>query len=45
MGHAKELRGPDLAAGIELATLAEGAPLLGHAHGEAVLLVRCPRLS
>ena len=40
MGHAKELRGPDLAAGIELATLAEGAPLLGHAHGEAVLLVR-----
>jgi NADPH-dependent 2,4-dienoyl-CoA reductase/sulfur reductase-like enzyme/nitrite reductase/ring-hydroxylating ferredoxin subunit len=40
MGHAKELTGPDLAAGVELATLAEGTPLLGHAHGAAVMLVR-----
>jgi len=40
MGHAKELTGPDLAAGIELAALAEGMPLLGHAQGEAVMLVR-----
>jgi NADPH-dependent 2,4-dienoyl-CoA reductase/sulfur reductase-like enzyme/nitrite reductase/ring-hydroxylating ferredoxin subunit len=40
MGHAKELSGPDLAAGVELATLAENTPLLGHAHGEAVMLVR-----
>jgi NADPH-dependent 2,4-dienoyl-CoA reductase/sulfur reductase-like enzyme/nitrite reductase/ring-hydroxylating ferredoxin subunit len=40
MGHAKKLSGPDLAAGVELATLAEGMPLLGHAQGEAVMLVR-----
>jgi len=40
MGQAKELSGPDLAAGVELATLAEGTPLLGHAQGEAVMLVR-----
>lgn len=40
MGHAKELTGPDLAAGVELATLAEGTPLLGHANGDAVILVR-----
>jgi NADPH-dependent 2,4-dienoyl-CoA reductase/sulfur reductase-like enzyme/nitrite reductase/ring-hydroxylating ferredoxin subunit len=40
MGHAKELTGPDLASGIELTTLAEGKPLLGHARGEAILLVR-----
>ncbi len=40
MGHAKELSGPDLAAGIEMSELSEGAPLLGHAHGDAVMLVR-----
>jgi NADPH-dependent 2,4-dienoyl-CoA reductase/sulfur reductase-like enzyme/nitrite reductase/ring-hydroxylating ferredoxin subunit len=40
MGDAKELSGPDLAAGVELATLAEGTPLLGRAQGEAVMLVR-----
>jgi NADPH-dependent 2,4-dienoyl-CoA reductase/sulfur reductase-like enzyme/nitrite reductase/ring-hydroxylating ferredoxin subunit len=40
MGHAKELSGPDLAAGIELDSLAEGASLLGHAQGKPVLLVR-----
>ena len=40
MGHAKELSGPDFAAGIELSELSEGAPLLGHAHGDAVMLVR-----
>ena len=40
MGHAKELSGPDLAAGVEFATLAEATPLLGHAQGEAVMLVR-----
>src|SRR3954470_19492362 len=40
MGQAKQLSGPDLAAGIELAKLAEGEPLLGHAHGDAVMLVR-----
>ncbi len=32
--------GPDFAAGIDAAALAEGAMLLGHAGGEAVLLAR-----
>ncbi|HET9863820.1 MAG TPA: FAD-dependent oxidoreductase [Steroidobacteraceae bacterium] len=40
MGHAKELTGPDLAAGIEIARLTENQPLLGHANGESVMLVR-----
>jgi NADPH-dependent 2,4-dienoyl-CoA reductase/sulfur reductase-like enzyme/nitrite reductase/ring-hydroxylating ferredoxin subunit len=41
MGGAQaELSGPDLAAGMPVADLVEGQPLLGHAHGEAVLLVR-----
>ncbi len=35
-----ELKGPDLEAGVALNTLAEGEPLLGHAGGEAVMLVR-----
>ncbi|HEY2407681.1 MAG TPA: FAD-dependent oxidoreductase [Polyangiaceae bacterium] len=35
-----ELTGPDLVAGIELSTLREGEPLLGHANGEAVVVVR-----
>jgi NADPH-dependent 2,4-dienoyl-CoA reductase/sulfur reductase-like enzyme/nitrite reductase/ring-hydroxylating ferredoxin subunit len=34
------LTGPDLAAGIAATTIADGASLLGHAHGEPVLLVR-----
>ena len=38
---AKQLDGPDLASGIELSKLADRAMLLGHAHGEAVLLARC----
>ncbi|MDB4953715.1 MAG: Pyridine nucleotide-disulfide oxidoreductase, FAD/NAD(P)-binding domain protein [Myxococcales bacterium] len=37
---AAPLTGPDLANGIELTAIAEGQSLLGHAHGEAVLLVR-----
>jgi len=36
----KELVGPDLSGGVELSSLRENEPLLGHAHGEAVLLVR-----
>src|SRR5687768_10111252 len=36
-----ELTGPDLAAGVRASELAEGVPLLGHADGDAVLLVRC----
>src|SRR5579863_1963935 len=35
-----ELSGPDLAEGIELSRIPNGTMLLGHAHGEQVLLVR-----
>jgi nitrite reductase/ring-hydroxylating ferredoxin subunit/thioredoxin reductase len=35
-----ELSGPDLANGIALSTIADGAMLLGHAHGESALLAR-----
>lgn len=35
-----ELSGPDLGAGIPASDLADGASLLGHANGEAILLVR-----
>jgi NADPH-dependent 2,4-dienoyl-CoA reductase/sulfur reductase-like enzyme/nitrite reductase/ring-hydroxylating ferredoxin subunit len=34
------LNGPDLAKGVALSTVADGVMLLGHAHGEAVLLAR-----
>lgn len=34
------LEGPDLAKGVALSTIAEGAMLLGHAQGEPVLLAR-----
>lgn len=41
MGSANtDLSGPDLAEGVELSTLKEGKPLLGHARGEALVLVR-----
>ena len=36
----KPLDGPDLAQGIALSKIADGAMLLGHAHGEQVLLAR-----
>ena len=36
------LSGPDLSKGIELADIPQGGALLGHAHGEAVLLIRLP---
>jgi NADPH-dependent 2,4-dienoyl-CoA reductase/sulfur reductase-like enzyme/nitrite reductase/ring-hydroxylating ferredoxin subunit len=39
-GSSSELSGPDLAKGIELSQLTEGQPLLGHAGGEAVVVVR-----
>src|SRR3954468_17971873 len=39
-GHEAKLIGPDLEAGIPEGDLVGEAPLLGHAHGEAVLLVR-----
>ncbi len=37
---AKTLSGPDLEAGVKWDGLADGQPLLGHAGGEAVMLVR-----
>jgi NADPH-dependent 2,4-dienoyl-CoA reductase/sulfur reductase-like enzyme/nitrite reductase/ring-hydroxylating ferredoxin subunit len=36
----KTLNGPDLAQGVELSKISDGAMLLGHAHGEPVLLTR-----
>jgi nitrite reductase/ring-hydroxylating ferredoxin subunit len=35
-----ESGGPDLTQGVEVLTVPEGAMLLGHARGEAVLLIR-----
>lgn len=35
-----KLEGPDLANGVALSSLAEGTMLLGHAHGEPLILVR-----
>ena len=40
MGQKTELRGPDLTAGVAASALVENVPLLGHAGGEAVMLVR-----
>ncbi len=40
MGGATELSGPDFTQGIALADVPQGGMLLGHTHGEAVLLVR-----
>ena len=40
MGGTTELTGPDLLLGVSAADLLDGAMLLGHADGEAVLLVR-----
>jgi NADPH-dependent 2,4-dienoyl-CoA reductase/sulfur reductase-like enzyme/nitrite reductase/ring-hydroxylating ferredoxin subunit len=39
-GQNTELKGPDLAEGVELADLEEGKPLLAQAHGEALVAVR-----
>jgi apoptosis-inducing factor 3 len=40
MSGDQKLTGPDLAEGIDTHTLADGAMLLGHAHGEGVLIAR-----
>jgi apoptosis-inducing factor 3 len=40
MGGTTEISGPDLSQGIAASDLADGASLLGHAGGEAVLVVR-----
>lgn len=37
---AQELKGPDLKLGVDLGSLAENVPLLGHFEGEAVIVVR-----
>jgi NADPH-dependent 2,4-dienoyl-CoA reductase/sulfur reductase-like enzyme/nitrite reductase/ring-hydroxylating ferredoxin subunit len=39
-GTGEPLSGPDLTKGVTLSEIADGAMLLGHAHGEPVLLVR-----
>src|SRR5438094_5897205 len=39
-GGQTNLAGPDLAEGVEESALREGTPLLGHAGGEPVVLVR-----
>ena len=36
----RRLQGPDLARGVALPSLAEGAMLLGHTQGEPLILVR-----
>jgi len=38
--HAQELEGPDLKSGVDIETLVENSPLLGHVDGEPVILVR-----
>ena len=40
MSSSDELKGPDFAKGIDASTLREGEPLLGHAQGEAVVVVK-----
>lgn len=40
MGTEQKLTGPDLAQGIDAADLGDGEMLVGHAHGEAVLVAR-----
>ena len=40
MAEQAKLTGPDLGAGVDASTVRDGEPLLGHANGEAVLLVR-----
>src|SRR3954468_19887935 len=40
MSGEAQLSGPDLAQGVSLTELPDGGQLLGHSHGEAVLVVR-----
>src|SRR5947209_1173768 len=41
MGGANtELSGPDFGAGVDIGQVPEGVPLLGHAAGEAIVVVR-----
>ena len=40
MNEPAQLSGPDLASGVALSAIADGAMMQGHAHGEPVLVVR-----
>src|SRR5688572_28796163 len=40
MGEEPQLSGPDLSRGVSIDTIEDGGMLIGHAKGEAVLLVR-----
>ena len=40
MGGTTELKGPDLSLGVSALDVIEARPFLGHAYGEAVILVR-----
>jgi len=40
MGGTTELQGPDFTLGVSVLDVVEARPFLGHAHGEAVILVR-----
>ena len=40
MAHTTELAGPDFAIGIAMSELPENTPVLGHARGKAVVLIR-----
>src|SRR5256885_10575847 len=40
MSAPQELKGPDFAAGVDDSGLKDGEPLLGHAAGEPIVLVR-----
>lgn len=40
MSEEKKLEGPDLSAGVPVASIVEGKPLLGHVDGEQVVVVR-----
>jgi NADPH-dependent 2,4-dienoyl-CoA reductase/sulfur reductase-like enzyme/nitrite reductase/ring-hydroxylating ferredoxin subunit len=41
MAEQAKLTGPDFGAGVDASTVRDAEPLLGHANGEPVLLVRC----
>jgi apoptosis-inducing factor 3 len=40
MAHATELTGPDLTVGLAVSDLTEKVPFVGHAQGEAIVLIR-----
>src|SRR5207253_3006538 len=40
MAHATPLTGPDLTVGLAMSDLTENVPFLGHAQGEAIVLIR-----